>query len=219
MFIPFWLQNLIGFNSLELTWQLKATTSYLRTSAVMSKYECRKSADNQRLPNVLGQLYLEKHREHSAKARNPSSDTDFNTVTVLRKHVQPNKTLKTQAELNAAARRGETLESNKKYFAGTNRQHKNDKNTARLDDETEELHHEKVTLELGKVLQQARMAKEWTQKDLGTKINEKVEVIREYENGKAIPNQQVLAKLERTLGVKLRGKEMGQPIAPKPAKK
>jgi putative transcription factor len=54
---------------------------------------------------------------------------------------------------------------------------------------------------------------------LSTKINEKVEVVREYENGKAIPNQQVLAKLERVLGVKLRGKDIGQPLAPKQPKK
>lgn len=32
------------------------------------------------------------------------------------------------------------------------------------------------------------------------KINEKVQIITEYENGKAIPNQQVLAKMERVLG-------------------
>lgn len=43
-------------------------------------------------------------------------------------------------------------------------------------------------------------------------MNEKVEVVREYENGKAIPNQQVLTKLERALGVKLRGKDIGQPL-------
>ncbi|KAF1619932.1 UNVERIFIED_CONTAM: hypothetical protein FQV16_0016875, partial [Eudyptes robustus] len=100
--------------------------------------------------------------------------------------------------------------------AGSNRQHKTDKNTLKLDEETEELKHEKVALDLCKALQQARQAKEWTQKDLSTRINEKVEVVREYENGKAIPNQQVLTKLERALGVRLRGKDMGQPLsAPK----
>ena len=149
----------------------------------------------------------------------PSSDTDFNTVTILRKKAAPVKVLKTQAELNAAARQGKPLETTKKHLAGGNRQHKTDNNTARLDQETEELHHNRVTLELGKVLQQARQAKELTQKDLGTKINEKAEVVREYENGKAIPNQQVLAKLERALGVKLRGKDIGQPLVPKQPKK
>lgn len=38
-------------------------------------------------------------------------------------------------------------------------------------------------------------------------INEKPQVIQEYESGKAIPNQQILSKLERALGAKLRGKK------------
>jgi putative transcription factor len=38
-------------------------------------------------------------------------------------------------------------------------------------------------------------------------INEKPQVIREYESGKAIPNQQIIGKLERALGAKLRGKK------------
>ncbi|CAD5226397.1 unnamed protein product [Bursaphelenchus xylophilus] len=144
------------------------------------------------------------------------SDTDPNTVTILTKRGPTTKSLKTPSELNAAQRRGLELETNKKHFAGSNRQHKTDKNTLKLDEETEELKHEKVALDLCKALQQARQAKEWTQKDLSTRINEKVEVVREYENGKAIPNQQVLTKLERALGVRLRGKDMGQPLsAPK----
>ena len=38
-------------------------------------------------------------------------------------------------------------------------------------------------------------------------INEKPQVIQEYESGKAIPNQQIIIKLERVLGAKLRGKK------------
>lgn len=38
-------------------------------------------------------------------------------------------------------------------------------------------------------------------------INEKPQVIQEYESGKAIPNQQIIGKLERALGTKLRGKK------------
>ncbi|CAK9134144.1 unnamed protein product [Ilex paraguariensis] len=37
-------------------------------------------------------------------------------------------------------------------------------------------------------------------------INEKPQIIQEYESGKAIPNQQIISKLERALGVKLRGR-------------
>ncbi len=35
-------------------------------------------------------------------------------------------------------------------------------------------------------------------------VNEKPQVIQEYEQGKAIPNPQVLSKLSRVLGVTLR---------------
>ena len=58
----------------------------------------------------------------------------------------------------------------------------------------------------GKAIQQARMEKGLSQKDCAQKINEKPSVLQDYESGKAIPNTQILAKLERTLGVKLRGK-------------
>jgi putative transcription factor len=49
-----------------------------------------------------------------------------------------------------------------------------------------------------------------TQKELATKINEQTGVINSYESGKAIPSNEVLGKLERALGVKLRGKGKGK---------
>ncbi len=54
-------------------------------------------------------------------------------------------------------------------------------------------------------MQTARMELKLSQKDVAQKINEKPSVLQDYESGKAIPNPQILAKLERTLGVKLRG--------------
>ncbi|VDN28360.1 unnamed protein product [Gongylonema pulchrum] len=141
------------------------------------------------------------------------SDTDVDTVTVLHRRGPIQKKLHTPAELSDAQRRGVPIETSKKATAGANKQHQAIKNPARLDEETEELHHERVSLTLGKVMQQARQAKEWTQKELATRINEKPQVVAEYENGKAVPNQQILAKMERALGVKLRGKDMGQPLA------
>lgn len=44
-----------------------------------------------------------------------------------------------------------------------------------------------------------------SQKEVAQKINEKPSILQDYESGKAIPNPQVLGKLERVLGVKLRG--------------
>ena len=54
-------------------------------------------------------------------------------------------------------------------------------------------------------MQQARMDLKLSQKDVAQKINEKPTVLQDYESGKAIPNPQILGKLERVLGVKLRG--------------
>ncbi len=73
--------------------------------------------------------------------------------------------------------------------------------------------------DVARVIQQARVAKEWTQADLARNINEKQQVINEYEQSKAIPNQQVLSKMERALGVKLRGKDIGEPLSTGPKKK
>jgi putative transcription factor len=77
------------------------------------------------------------------------------------------------------------------------------------------LKHEKLDLEVSKIIQRARNEKGLTQVELARLINEKSTVINEYEQAKVIPNQQILSKLERHLGVKLRGKDKGQPFGKK----
>ncbi len=66
---------------------------------------------------------------------------------------------------------------------------------------------------------QGRQGKGLSQKDLATKICEKPQVIGDYEAGRGIPNQQVLAKIERVIGIKLRGKDKGKAVVPPGAKK
>jgi len=61
-----------------------------------------------------------------------------------------------------------------------------------------------TTLELRKQIQEARMAKKLSQAQLAQQINEKPNIIQAYESGKAIPNPQILQKLRRILGVKLK---------------
>jgi putative transcription factor len=61
----------------------------------------------------------------------------------------------------------------------------------------------KVDKNLSKAIMQARTAKKMSQKELATAINEKPQVVAEYESGKAIPNPQLIGKIERKLGVKL----------------
>lgn len=75
--------------------------------------------------------------------------------------------------------------------------------SARKLEETDELKHAKVDKSLSKAIMQARTAKKMTQKELATAINEKPQVVGEYESGKAIPNPQIISKLERKLGCKL----------------
>merc|ERR1711966_150342 len=74
-----------------------------------------------------------------------------------------------------------------------------------LEDADEAGSHEKVSQELKMLIQKGRIAKKLSQAAVAKAINEKSQTINEYESGKAQPNQQVLIKLERALGVKLRG--------------
>lgn len=59
----------------------------------------------------------------------------------------------------------------------------------------------------------AREARGWKQADLGAKINERESVIAKLESGTMTPGDDLVRKLERQLGVKL--KERVQPIAVK----
>ena len=77
----------------------------------------------------------------------------------------------------------------------------------KLDNENENLCHNMVGLSLGKQIQQARIAKGYkTQKDLAVVINSKPDIIASYENGKAIPDNNILQKLRRVLKVQLKTK-------------
>ncbi|GMJ10116.1 multiprotein bridging factor 1B, MULTIPROTEIN BRIDGING FACTOR 1B [Hibiscus trionum] len=128
---------------------------------------------------------------------------------VIRKKAPNAATKKDEKVVNAARRAGAEIESVKKSNAGTNKAASSGTtlNTRKLDEETENLAHERVPTELKKAIMQARMDKKLTQAQLAQMINEKPQIIQEYESGKAIPNQQIIGKLERALGAKLRGKK------------
>jgi len=55
-------------------------------------------------------------------------------------------------------------------------------------------------------VRRAREARGWKQADLGAKINERVTVIAKIESGSMIPNEDLLRRLERALGIKLKEK-------------
>lgn len=78
---------------------------------------------------------------------------------------------------------------------------------AKLDNADEAEKIETVSLSLSQKIQQGRVAKGMKQKDLATKINVKPQVIGDYESGRAVPDNKILGKIERALGIKLRGKK------------
>ncbi|NP_001279150.1 endothelial differentiation-related factor 1 homolog [Callorhinchus milii] len=147
------------------------------------------------------------------------AESDWDTVTVLRKKGPSTAQSKSKQAITSAQRRGDDVATTKKWAAGQNKQHTVTKNTSKLDRETEELHHERISLGVGKLIQQGRQNHGMTQKELATRISEKPQIIADYESGKAIPNNQVLGKVERILGLKLRGKDIGQPLEPGTKKK
>lgn len=132
---------------------------------------------------------------------------------VVRKKAPTAKQTQSESAVNVARRTGGQVETLKKFTAATNSAAKGGpiKNAGKLENETEELSHERVSSDLKKTIIQARSAKKLTQTQLAQLINEKPQVIQEYESGKAIPNPQVLSKLSRVLGVPLSSK-------PKPKK-
>ena len=73
----------------------------------------------------------------------------------------------------------------------------------KLEDSDDVFKHATVNKSLSKAIVQARLAKKMTQAQLATAINERPQIIQEYENGKAIPNPGVINKLDRALGVHL----------------
>ncbi|EEY64435.1 uncharacterized protein PITG_15654 [Phytophthora infestans T30-4] len=109
-----------------------------------------------------------------------------------------------QAALNSARRTGNVV-TETKHNAGTNKGAHSaaNVNMRKLEEDTDNFKHDAVDRSLSQALMKARMAKKMNQKQLGTLINEKPQVIAEYESGRAIPNGQIISKLNRALGVQL----------------
>ena len=58
----------------------------------------------------------------------------------------------------------------------------------------------KVSLAMGKRIAQLRCEKKLTQKELAFKLSLNVKIIQDYESSKAIPNPNIINKLEKILG-------------------
>lgn len=144
--------------------------------------------------------------------------SDWDSVTIIGQKARiggggPRQNVaRTAGELNAARRAGNVVGTEKKYGSTNTKSNPEGQRLTKLDAVDDVVPTKKLDMNVGKAIQQARQEKKLTQKDLATKINEKPNVINDYEAGRAVPNQQLLGKLERALGVKLRGKNIGEPL-------
>ncbi|KAF5205681.1 Multiprotein-bridging factor 1c [Thalictrum thalictroides] len=126
---------------------------------------------------------------------------------VVRKSKPKAQELRDPKVVNQALRSGVEVQTVKKTDAGLNKKVVAPVvNARKLDEAAEPSTFDRVSTEVKQAIQKARLAKKLSQAELAKQINEKASVVQEYESGKAVPNQNVLAKLEKVLGVKLRGK-------------
>ena len=135
-----------------------------------------------------------------------NSHQDWETV-VFKK--RPN-----QAEAVKAAQRAGNTESVRKFDAG-NRQNATSVNVHKL--EQLEASDEKLTLKMidskaVDAIKKKRCELKLTQKELANKAQVPETIIKSLENGKEQHNPQLLTKLQRALGVKLLGQNIGEPL-------
>ncbi|KAK7756015.1 multiprotein-bridging factor 1 [Diatrype stigma] len=139
------------------------------------------------------------------------------------KNFQHETVVRSQSALNAARRQGAAIATDKKFATGNAA-----KGSAsgvgqfhtKVDRSDEIIKPKTVGLTVGNAIKDARQRFEPTMKqdELAKKCNTTAAVVQQMEQGKATPDQKVLAAMERVLNVKLRGKEdeIGKPrFAPK----
>ncbi|KAF9313498.1 multiprotein-bridging factor 1 [Podila horticola] len=130
---------------------------------------------------------------------------------ILRKQAEIAKVSRSEADLNAARRAGAPISTERKV-ASNAPAGEDFRRIAKVAESPEIIVPKTVTADVGKIMAKARIEKKITQKELSAVVHEKPSVINDYEAGRAVPNQQVLGKIERALGVRLRGKDIGAPL-------
>ncbi|RYP09898.1 hypothetical protein DL764_001032 [Monosporascus ibericus] len=132
--------------------------------------------------------------------------------------------LRGNSALNAAKRSGASIVTDKKYAVGNAA-----KGSAsgigqfhtKVDRSTDIIKPKTVGKEVGKAIIKGRESFQptKTQAQLAKECNMTQQQVAQYEAGTAAPNQDHLGKMERALGIKLRGSEIGEPKFKKPEAK
>lgn len=119
---------------------------------------------------------------------------DWNPLTIKAKKLDP-KSAKIKAE------RTGNIETQKRKVQNSHLR------KVELEDDVQPI--EKVSTDIKLLIQKARQEKNLTQKELANKVNVKPEIIRDIESGKAMNDKQILVKMQKVLGVKLVGNNIG----------
>jgi ribosome-binding protein aMBF1 (putative translation factor) len=79
-----------------------------------------------------------------------------------------------------------------------------------IENETESFHVRQTGLDLATRLKTLRAQKEMTQRDLALLASVKVDVVRDYENCRGVPDARLICRLEQILGGALRERNQRQ---------